>query len=138
MKENEAPVVPPPDRVNLKLETDDLLVRAKKVETPYTRARRRRQFLPALPERHFCRLLLLPGRAWAVYLVALLRSRLEHGKTVTLTTCSLRRFGLTRKDKHHALLHLEKAGLLLVERRGRHNPLITLLDVPDEGGRNAD
>jgi hypothetical protein len=100
---------------------------AVKVELPSSRRRRDRQFLPALPERVFCRLLQLPGRSWAVYLVLMLRSRLERKRTVVLTSCFLTRFGLTRDDKSRALCHLERAGLVRVERRDRKNPAVTIL-----------
>src|SRR6516225_8745242 len=94
-----------------------------KVETPSTRARRDRQFMPALPERIFVKLVKLPRRAWAVYVVALLRSRLERTKIVTLTNCFLQRFGLSRHDKTRALPCLEGAGLLRVERYTKRNPV---------------
>jgi hypothetical protein len=96
-------------------------------ETPTVKARRDNQFLPAIPERVFIQLVKLPRKALAVYMVILLRCRLEKSKTVTLTTAFLSRFGLTRKDKAHALIQLEAAGLLKVERRERRNPTVTLL-----------
>ena len=98
-----------------------------KVETATIKKKRDKQFMPALPERIFCTLVKLPRKAMAVYLVALLRSRLEKSRTVTLTTCFMKRFGLSRKDKCHALTHLERAGLLRVERRARQNPVVEIL-----------
>jgi hypothetical protein len=103
--------------------------RARKTEMPSVKVRRDRQFLPALPERTFCRLVQLPRRAWAVYSVALFRSRLERSKVVVLTTCFLSRFGLTRWDKCRALPSLERAGLVRVVRRSnRQNPTVEILD----------
>jgi hypothetical protein len=104
-----------------------------KVETPTIKLKRDRQFLPALPERVFCELVKLPRKALPVYLVALLRSRLEKSRTVTLTTCFLQRFGLTRKDKFHALPHLEQAGLIRVQRRDRRNPVVEILKQAERG-----
>jgi hypothetical protein len=103
------------------------LVFGHKVEAPSTKARRNRQFMPALPEAIFVKLVRLPRRAWAVYVVALLRSRLERTKTVTLSNCFLRRFGLTRHDKTRALPCLERAGLLRVERYTKRNPVVEIL-----------
>jgi hypothetical protein len=99
-----------------------------KVETPFLRAKRDRQFL-MVPERAFCRLVPLPGRSWAVYMVLLLRTRLEKSSTVSLTGCFVRRFGLTKDDKFRALQQLEHAGLIRVERERGKNPRVTLLEV---------
>jgi DNA-binding transcriptional ArsR family regulator len=92
----------------------------------------RRRFLPALPERLFARLVPLPGQCLAVYLILLQRSRIEGANPVVLTGACLDRFGLTRKHKSHALATLETAGLVRVERRGRHNPLVWLLKVEND------
>jgi hypothetical protein len=86
--------------------------------------------MPALPERVFCLLGGLPGKAWMIYLVTALRSRLEKNPDVELSTCFLKRFGLTRNDKWRALPHLERAGLIRVGRRARKNPTITVLALP--------
>lgn len=93
---------------------------------PSITARRERQFMPALPERVFCQVAALPGKALAVYLVVTLRSRLERSQTVTLTSAFLARFGLSRREKARALQQLEDAGLITVERRPRRNPVVTL------------
>ena len=115
------------------LQLDDIDLRKNefafghKMELPSTKARRNRQFMPALPERIFVKLVKLPRRAWAVYVVALLRSRLERTKIVTLTNCFLQRFGLSRHDKTRALPCLEGAGLLRVERYTKRNPVVEIL-----------
>jgi hypothetical protein len=103
-----------------------------KVELAARHRRRGGQFLPALPEHVFCRLVRLPRRAWAVYCVVLLRCRLNRTKTVILSSCFLSRFGLTRNDKRRALADLESAGLVRVERHDRHNPTVTVLPTPEE------
>jgi hypothetical protein len=89
------------------------------------------QFLPALPERVFCRLVRLPRRAWAVYTVLRLRGRLNRSQTVVLTSSFLSRFGLNRMDKSRGLSDLESAGLIRVERRDRRNPAVTLLPLEE-------
>jgi hypothetical protein len=103
-----------------------------RVETPTVKARRDRQFLPPLPERVFCELVKLPRKAMAVYMVIRLRTKLERSRTVAVTTCFLQRFGLTRKDKYHALPLLERVGLLRIEQPGRggRNPVVTLREDP--------
>jgi hypothetical protein len=106
-------------------------VPASKVELPSVRARRERRFLPALPERLFTRLAVLPGKCLAVYLILLQRSRLESVNPVSLTSTYLKRFGLQRWDKQRALSALQGAGLVRVERRGRNNPLVWLCEETD-------
>jgi hypothetical protein len=98
-----------------------------KVEVPSVKAKRDRQFIPAIPERTFCRLILTTRKTWAVYLVICLRCRLEQSNAVTLTTCFLGRFGLTRQDKYLALTQLTKAGLIRVQKRQRRNPVVELV-----------
>jgi hypothetical protein len=92
-----------------------LTSRAMPQETPSVKAHRDRQFLPALPERLFCRLAVLPGKALAVYLVLWYRCRVEQRETVTLSPTRLKRYGLTRAQGRHALHVLQTAGLIVVE-----------------------
>jgi hypothetical protein len=101
----------------------------QKVVLPSRKARRDRQFMPALPERVFGILVSLSGKSWAVYLVLLLRSRLERSRRVTFTTAFLKRFDLTRKDKYSALRHLERAGLIRVHPQPNRNPCVEILEV---------
>lgn len=95
-------------------------------ELPSIKARKDKQFMPALSERVFCQVAALPGKALAIYLVVVLRSRLERSPTVPLTSAFLARFGLSPREKARALQHLEDAGLIAVERRPRRNPVVTL------------
>lgn len=84
------------------------------------------EFFPTLPGRLFTMLAPLPGKALAVYMVLRLRSRLERVQTVTLTTSYLRRFGLTPDQKDRALVCLEAAQLITVDRTHGKNPTVTL------------
>jgi hypothetical protein len=93
--------------------------------------------MPALPERRFCQVAALPGKALAVYLVIVRGSRIKGSPTFSLTTAFLARFGLSRREKAGALQHLEKAGLITVERRPRQNPVVTLREQDATGGRGA-
>ncbi len=96
-------------------------------ETPSVKAHRDRQFLPAVPERLFCRLARLPGKALAVYMVLMYRCRVERRETVTLSPIRLKRYGLTRDQGRHALRILQATGLIAVETtRPRQTPQITL------------
>jgi len=97
-----------------------------RVELPSVAERLEKEFFPSLPGRLFTLLAPLPGKAWAVYMVLRLRSRLERAQTVTLTTVSLRRFGITRRQKEQALTCLEAAQLVTVDRSHGKNPRITL------------
>jgi hypothetical protein len=122
------PPTDPPDPALLDARLNDAAV---KVELSARRGKRNRHYMPALSEIIFCRLVRLPRRAWAVYLVLLLRCRLNRNQTVMLTSRYLSRFGLSRNDKSRGLSDLERAGLILVERRSRRNPTITLLPMSE-------
>jgi len=66
----------------------------------------------------------------STYLVLRRRCFLEHkvtdGKTVSLSSTELRLFGLTRKQKYHALGQLEQRGLIRVRRQNGKNPQVEL------------
>jgi hypothetical protein len=111
------------------LRVPDSEIPAKRVMLPSVRARKRGHFLPALPEALFVRLAALPGKALAVYLVLLQRSRVCKLGKVPLTTVILSRFGLSRWHKRWALKSLEQAGLIRVEHRRHKNPLVILLET---------
>jgi hypothetical protein len=97
-----------------------------RVELPSVTERLDKEFFPPLPGRLFTRLAPLPGKAFAVYMVLRLRSRLERVQTVTLTTAYLRRFGLSPDQKDRALVCLEAAQLITVDRNHGKNPTVTL------------
>ena len=99
----------------------------QELDTQVVQKKRQQLFLPALPDRFFCTLVRLPRKSLAVYMVLLFRSRLEQCATVTLSTSTLRHFGITRKEKYTALRHLEAADVITVDRRVRKNPSVTLL-----------
>lgn len=99
------------------------------LDTPTAARRRRERFLPRLTEPEALRLAGLPGKALAVYLLLLRRSAVERTRTVVASTAMVSPFGVSRTQKATALVHLEAAGLLLVERRLRRNPIVTLLEV---------
>ena len=111
--------------LELKILSPDLAKRVPKVAPSPAKKRR---FLPALSEPLFDKLVSLPGKSWAVYLIVLQRSRMERTNPVALTTSRLKQSGISRMDKLRALAALEKSGLISVERRPRKNPLVTLLE----------
>ena len=89
--------------------------------------KRDRQFVPALPMPLFVKLVNLPGKAWALYLVLWQRTKLERSKSIVLSTTLLARFGLDRDDKRRGLKALAGAGLVRVTSRGRRNPTVQVL-----------
>ncbi|HEY7311883.1 MAG TPA: hypothetical protein VH643_21140 [Gemmataceae bacterium] len=117
----------PFSRESLTLKPGDS-VQSVKIQAQRARTGTERRFLPALPEKLFKRLVVLPGKSWAIYLVLLQRSRMERSNPVVLTSACLRQHGLNRTDKYRALPALETAGLIRVERRDRRNPLVWLLE----------
>lgn len=58
-------------------------------------------------------------------------------REVTLTSAVVERFGINRKAKYAGLAALEKAGLVRVHRRPRKNPVVTLLDLPNDAQDGA-
>jgi hypothetical protein len=50
--------------------------------------------------------------------------------TFVLSNDYLKRYGVDRDAKHRALVRLEKAGVILIERHGHHAPIVTLLIEP--------
>lgn len=46
--------------------------------------------------------------------------------------CVIERFGIDRKAKYRGLSALEKAGLVRVHRQPRQNPVVTILDWPEQ------
>jgi hypothetical protein len=97
---------------------------------PPHRRRAKQLYLPVLSEDLARRLAPLPGQAWPVYSILLLRCKLDRAKTVTLTTHFTERFGIGRHDKCRALATLEAAGLVRVRRRPGHSPVVTVLATP--------
>jgi hypothetical protein len=65
------------DLDRFRLDPDGLV----RTELPVTKRRRDKSFLPAIPERLFCRLVQLPGKCLAVYMVLTLRCRLVLSQT---------------------------------------------------------
>jgi hypothetical protein len=116
----------PFDPDSLRLTADS--VPAVRVELPSATEKRDKQFLPSLKASLFRRLVRLGGSALAVYLVIVLRSRLEKSNRVSLTSCFLTRFGLTRGKKRDGLLRLERDGLIRVHHHGRNNPEVELVE----------
>jgi len=59
-------------------------------------------------------------------------------RAVTLTSAVVERFGVNRKAKYAGLAALEKASLVRVHRRPRKNPIVTVLDLPDDDKDHAE
>lgn len=57
---------------------------------------------------------------------------------IVLTTAICERFGVNRKAKYRGLSALEAAGLILVNRRPRKNPILTVLDVAESTSTDMD
>ena len=75
----------------------------------------------------------LSGKApLAVALAVWFQAGRRRSKEVRLTTAVIERFGIDRKAKYRGLSAPEKAGLVRVHRQPRLNPLVTILDWPDQ------
>lgn len=75
----------------------------------------------------------LSGKApVAVALAIWFQAGRRRSKEVRLTTAVIERFGIDRKAKYRGLSALEKAGLVRVHREPRRNPVVTILDWPEQ------
>lgn len=72
----------------------------------------------------------LPGKALNVGIMLWYLAGVTKSSTVTLKRSLLEKFGLTRETGRRALLALEKANLVRVERNGRKKPKVTLVEAP--------
>ena len=81
----------------------------------------------------------LRGKApLAVALAVWFEAGRRRSKVVRLTSAVLNRFSVNRKAKYTALAVLEKAGLIRVRREARKNPVVTIIDLPDEKEADGD
>ncbi len=72
----------------------------------------------------------LPGKSLNVALVLWYLSGLKRSTTVTLTRTQLQRFGIHPDAGRRGLRSLETAGLVQVQRAGKHSPRVILLNPP--------
>jgi hypothetical protein len=100
----------------------------RKVELRSLTKRRHRRFIPPVPLAWFDRACVLPGKALAVGLVVWRLARVRRSNTVQLTQAVVAQHGLSRWEKYAALRALESAGLVVVQRRGRRSPLVTVIE----------
>ena len=108
---------------------DDGIV-AIRVETPWSRRGRQRingRFLKKAPLPLLQEAARLPGRALALYLAIRHRSDLKRGQAVTLPAAYLKDWGIDRHAKDRALVALEYADLISVERRQGHPVRVTVV-----------
>ena len=88
-----------------------------------------KQYAPGLPLDVLRELSRIPRsqKTLTVYHLLSYRARLERSRSVVLTSRFLSGYSISRDDKRHALQVLEKAGLIRVTSRGRHNPSVEML-----------
>ncbi len=118
------------------METDAGIVAVRRVETQWSRRGQQRahaRFLKAVPLPLLQKAARLPGRALALYLAIRHRSDLRRGQAVTLPAAYLRDWGISRYAQDRALVILETADLVDVERRSGRPALVTVLGGADQG-----
>jgi hypothetical protein len=84
-------------------------------------------FIPNVPDSLATRVMPLPGKTYQVFSVLWKYTRCRKRDALRLTTGMLAKYGLSRTTGYRALCHLEKAGLIRVERSVGKYPLVTLL-----------
>jgi hypothetical protein len=72
----------------------------------------------------------LPGKALHVFLAIRFEVKTQKKRAVDLTNARLQEMGVDHHAKRRSLQELERAGLITVEYRLHHSPLVTLLDRP--------
>jgi hypothetical protein len=97
-----------------------------------------RQWVPVFPEALLAQLASLPGKSLGVYMALVMRGRTKITNAIELSTERCQWVGITRKQKFHALYHLEQAGVVTVERRMRATPRVTVHALDENGQWNAD
>jgi hypothetical protein len=88
-------------------------------------------FYPAIPEAWIETAARLPGKALHVALILRRKSVLTRSAAVYLTTNDIMPLGVDRSAKRHALCEMEKAGLVIVDRRNGRSPLVTIIPMED-------
>jgi hypothetical protein len=73
-----------------------------------------------------------PGKCLQVGLALWYLAGLQKTNTVALGNHLLKSFGVDRKAKGRCLKALQRAGLVAVLSRPGCNPMVTLLDIPEE------
>src|SRR5690348_1200133 len=114
-------------------EGDTLPVRQVTVRTKSVR--RRTAFVWAFPYRSFSVAARLPGKAAAVWILALHQAKLDRTTCVTIPTRRLTECGIDRASYLRARRHLQRAGLILTGSRGRgrqHASLVELVMLPED------
>ena len=120
------------------METGAGIVAVRRVETQWSRRGQQRahvRFLKAVPLPLLQKAARLPGRALALYLAIRHRSDLRRGQAVTLPAAYLRDWGISRYAQDRALVVLETADLVDVERRRGRPALVTVLGPAAQGRR---
>jgi hypothetical protein len=69
----------------------------------------------------------LPGRSMHLAVVLLRLARIEQTDRIVLSNRVCRRFGLDRNAKYRALLSLEGAGLIRVQRKLGRSPIVLIV-----------
>lgn len=90
-----------------------------------------------LPWRLFEAAAPLLGKALAVYMVVWREGFMQASPIVTVTSTTLRRYGITRHEKALALTRLEAKGLITVTRHRGKNPQITVLALVGRFGQKS-
>lgn len=70
----------------------------------------------------------MPGKTLQVALVLWYLAGLQKSRTVRLATKSLALMGVSRDAKYDGLARLEREGLVSIEQKPGHAPVVTLLD----------
>jgi hypothetical protein len=93
-------------------------------------ARRTGRFLKGpIPMAWLAKAAKLPGHALHVALAIRHQSDLEGNTTVALRNKHCKVFGVDRDTKRRGLAALEATGLVLVNRKPRRNPIVTIVDI---------
>jgi hypothetical protein len=116
----------PFDLDGLRIDPDDAVL----VPSAERAARRKRQFIK-VPQVWFDRFEGLNGATQRVALRLLQLHFRDHGRPVRLGNLVLGLAGVSRMQKHRALVELEGLGLVHVERKPRKSPVATVILEPE-------
>lgn len=95
------------------------------------KARKKDEPFAKVPLEWLARMIEVGGRSRAVVYVWLAHLAWKaKGPTFELSNFRLKHYGVSREIKRKTLLDLEMGGMIVVERRSRKTPVVTLVDWP--------
>ena len=89
------------------------------------------QFIPPIPAAWFQVALRLPRKALAVGMIIRREAAMSRQASFALTGPMVKKWGIGPDTKLRALRALEAAGLIKLQIKPRHNPIVTIIEIEE-------